>query len=323
MFDILTLIPGKKRRTAKGWFSFNAVCCQHRGHKSDQRSRGGIKFDGEHNWSYHCFNCDFKCGFTLGKTLSANTKKLLAWCGIDQDQINAWNLYSLKNKDLIDIVTHKKVKHKIKFNETELPENAELLDTTKHQRYIEYLTDRGIPYTEYPYMVTPDEEGRNSNRIIIPYTYKQKIVGYTSRYLDNRIPKYIKEQQPGYVFGYDLQKNNWEVCLVFEGIFDALTFSGCALTHDTISDEQADLLRTLHKRIIIVPDQDKTGLNICERALELGFQVSLPDWGAGVKDANDAALKYGKLPTLLSILQAATNNKVKIELARRRIDKRI
>lgn len=323
MFDILTLIPGKKRRTAKGWFSFNAVCCQHRGHKSDQRSRGGIKFDGEHNWSYHCFNCDFKCGFTLGKTLSANTKKLLSWCGIDQDQISAWNLYSLKNKDLIDVVTHKKIKHKIKFNETELPENAELLDVAKHQRYIEYLTNRGISYTDYPYMVTPDEEGRNSNRIIVPYTYKQKIVGYTSRYLDNRIPKYIKEQQTGYVFGYDLQKSNWEVCLVFEGIFDALTFSGCALTHDTISDEQADLLRTLHRRIIIVPDQDKTGLNICERALELGFQVSLPDWGVGIKDANDAALKYGKLPTLLSILQAATNNKVKIELARRRIDKRI
>lgn len=323
MFDILTLIPGKKKRTAKGWFSFNAVCCHHRGHKADQRSRGGIKFDGDNNWSYHCFNCNFKCGFTLGKTLSANTKKLLVWCGIDNEQINAWNLYSLKNRDLIDTVVQKKIKRKIKFDEVKLPENAELIDPDKHQKFVDYLYKRGLHYDEYPYMVTPNEEGRNSNRIIVPYTYKQKIVGYTSRYLDDRIPKYIKEQQTGYVFGYDLQKSDWEVCLVFEGIFDALSFSGCALTHDTISDEQADLLRSLQRRIIIVPDQDKSGLTICDRALELGFQVSLPNWDDEIKDANDAIRKYGKLPTLLSILQAATNNKVKIEMARRRIDKRL
>jgi DNA primase len=79
----------------------------------------------------------------------------------------------------------------------------------------------------------------------------------------------------------------------------------------------------LRKKIIIVPDQDKTGLTICERALDLGFQVSLPDWGNDIKDANDAVLKYGKLPTLLSILQSATNSKIKIEMQRNKIAKRI
>ena len=68
---------------------------------------------------------------------------------------------------------------------------------------------------------------------------------------------------------------------------------------------------------------DKTGLGIIDRALELGFQVSLPDWGEGIKDANDAVLKYGKLPTLLSILQNATNSKIKLEMMRKKIDKRL
>jgi hypothetical protein len=67
---------------------------------------------------------------------------------------------------------------------------------------------------------------------------------------------------------------------------------------------------------------DKTGLSIIDRALELGFQVSIPDWGPGVKDANDAVVKYGKLPTLLSILQSATNSRIKIQIQRRKIDKR-
>ena len=125
------------------------------------------------------------------------------------------------------------------------------------------------------------------------------------------------------MFGYDQQKPEYEVCLVFEGVLDAISLKGCALGHDTISEEQATVLKRLRKKIIIVPDQDKTGLTICERALDLGFHVSLPNWDKDVKDANDAVLKYGKLPTLLSILQSATNSKIKIEMQRNKIAKRI
>ena len=323
MFDILSFIPGKKKSTSNGWISFNAPCCHHLGHKQDKRMRGGIKSNGE-NWSYHCFNCNFKCGFTLGRQLTSNTKKMLNWLGVDESQINKWNLESLQHKDLLDLTRVIKQKKKVKFEEVELPE-ADLIDPNneKHQVFIDYLHGRGIKYDEYPFMVTPNEQGRNGNRIIIPYTFEGKVVGYISRYLDNRIPKYIKEQQPGFVFGYDLQKPNYEVCLVFEGIFDALSFNGCALTHETISDEQAEVLRRLNRRIIVVPDMDKTGLGIIDRALELGFQVSLPDWGKGIKDANDAVLKYGRLPTLLSILQNATNSKIKLQMMRTKIDKRL
>jgi len=325
MFDILTIVPGKKKLTQSGWHSFNAVCCHHRGHKADKRMRGGIKFDGEYNWSYHCFNCNFKAGFTLGKQLSKNTKQLLLWCGVDDIQVNKWNLESLQNKDLLDIIFTKKKKIKVKFTETKLPDNVELIcpDNIEHKKYVDYLESRKIGIYDYPFLITPQDEGRNSNRILIPYTYENKIVGHISRYLDNRIPKFIKEQQVGFVFGIDLQKPEYEVCLVFEGIFDALSLNGCALTHETISDEQAEVLRRLNKRIIVVPDMDKTGLGIIDRALELGFQVSLPDWGEGIKDTNDAVLKYGKLPTLLSILQNATNSKIKLEMMRKKIDKRL
>jgi hypothetical protein len=325
MFDILSIVPGKKKLTQSGWHSFNAVCCHHRGHKADKRGRGGIRFDGEYNWSYHCFNCNFKAGFTLGKQLSKNAKQLLAWCGIDDIQINKWNLESLQNKDLLDIIFTKKKKIKVKFNEVSLPDNVEMIcpDNPEHYKFVEYLDGRKVGLYDYPFLITPNEEGRNSNRILIPYTYDNKIVGHISRYLDNRIPKYIKEQQPGFVFGIDLQKPEYEVCLVFEGIFDALALNGCALTHETISDEQAEILRRLNRRIIVVPDMDKTGLGIIDRALELGFQVSLPDWGPGIKDASDAVLKYGRLATLLSILENATNSKIKLEMMRKKIDKRL
>ena len=108
-----------------------------------------------------------------------------------------------------------------------------------------------------------------------------------------------------------------------EGIFDALSLNCCALTHNTINDDQAELLSQLNRRIIFVPDRDKTGLETCSRALELGYSVSIPNWETNVKDVNDAVLRYGKLPTLLSILQSATTSKVKVEIQRRKLEQRI
>jgi hypothetical protein len=283
--------------------------------------RGGIKFDGE-NWAYACFNCGFKTGFTLGKSIAPNTRKLLQYCGIEDSQITKWSLESLQHKDLLDYIRVKKQKSRIKFQDHTLPE-GELIDinNSKHNTFTEYLLKRGINPDSYPFLITPHEKGRNGNRIIIPYTYKNKIVGHTSRFLDNRIPKYINEQQPGYVFNIDSQKPDWQVCIVTEGIFDALSIDGVAVMHNDINNDQANLLGSLNKPIILVPDRDKTGLELCDKALELGYQVSLPNWETEIKDVNDAVVKYGKLPTLLSILQAATSSKIKIELKRKQIAK--
>lgn len=322
MFDILSIIPGRKKLTSSGWHSFNAVCCSHFGHKSDRRMRGGIKFDGQVNWSYHCFNCGFKCNFVLGRSIPFKTRQLLNWCGIDESQVGRWNLESLQQKDFLDF-TKPKQKLKIKFKDHTLPENAVLVDNENlsHKVFVEYLHGRGIDTNEYPFMVTPDDEGRMGNRIIIPYTFNNKIVGLTSRFLDDRTPKYLNEQQPGYVFGYDFQKPDWQVCILVEGIFDAISINGCALMHNEISNSQAELLASLNRKIIFVPDRDITGLEVCNRALELGYSVSIPNWHNDIKDVNDAVVRYGKLPTLLSILQSATNSKIKVELRKRQIAK--
>jgi len=321
MFDILSIIPGKKRKTSTGWTSFNAVCCVHDGHRPDIRLRGGIKFDGN-NWAYACFNCGFKTGFTLGQPISPKTRMLLKWCGIDDTQIQRWSLQSLQNKDLLDFTQTVKQRSKIEFNERTLPEGEILdVDNPSHKVYAEYLQKRKIDTTIYPFLITPAERGRMGNRVIIPYTYKNKIVGHTSRFLDNKIPKYINDQQPGYVFNIDMQKPEYSVCIVTEGIFDALSIDGVALMHNDISSDQALLLGTLNRQLILVPDRDKTGLSLCDKALELGYSVSLPDWDDEVKDVNDAVVKYGKLPTLLSILQCATNSKIKIEMRRKKIGK--
>lgn len=324
MFDILSLIPGKKRQTPSGWTSFNGICCGHRGHKADTRGRGGVIMEGLYNWKYHCFNCNFSCGFTVGQPISEVTRLLLTWCGVDNQQILRWNLESLQNKDLLDFTQYTKISNTLSFNHKEIPEGFVALDQSnpRHSRYVQYLQNRKVDLAKYNFYVNPDGLLRKKNGIVVPYYYKGKIVGNTTRFLDDHQPKYINDQQPGYVFNFDKQKPENSVVIVTEGIFDALAIDGVAVMHDDISSEQVRMIANLNKRVIVVPDYDKTGMNMIDRALELGYHVSMPPWGEGVKDVNDAVIKYGKLPTLMAILQNATMSKIKLELQRKKIVKK-
>lgn len=316
MLDILTTLPGKKRATSSGWHTFNAVCCHHRGHNPDRRQRAGVIFTGEGNWSYNCFNCGFKCGFQIGKHFSGNLKQLLEWCGVDTVQIERWSFESFSHRGLVELYTTRSAPKLPVFKDVELPAGARPLDPLIDGEHIDYLKRRGLTHTSHNFHVV---DGETRKRIILPYYYNGLIVGYTSRFYDGRHPKYVSDQQRGYVFNIDKQQKNWSVCILVEGQFDAISIGGCAIMGSKINDEQAELLRSLNRGIIYVPDRDKSGIEAAGRALDLGYTISIPQWGEGVKDVNDAVVKYGKFPTLLSILQNQTSSRILLEMKGKKI----
>ena len=108
-----------------------------------------------------------------------------------------------------------------------------------------------------------------------------------------------------------------------EGIFDALCIGGLAVMHNTISDTQARLIRSLGREVTVVPDQDSAGVELIDRAVELGWAVSIPEWPAGCKDVNDAVIQLGKLGTLLTIMAARETSKIKIEIRKKQLVKRL
>jgi DNA primase len=93
--------------------------------------------------------------------------------------------------------------------------------------------------------------------------------------------------------------------------------------HNTISDAQARLIRSLGKEITVVPDQDTAGVELIDRAVELGWAVSIPEWPAGCKDVNDAVIKLGRLGALLTIMQSRETSKIKIELRKKALVKQL
>ena len=313
MIDILSYLPGKRKSTSSGWVSFNAPCCVHNGESADRRQRGGIKISNQ-DWSYHCFNCGFTASFVLGRNLSFKARKLLGWLNVDRNEIERINLESLKHKNIEGILSDRQqVINKlqgIEFEDRDLPADTQPLNESA----VEYLNARGIP-TDYPlFYKTMPRPG-----IVIPFTHDGQVVGHTTRFLDDRTPKYIQDIQHGYVFGTDLQRDSWQHVLVMEGVFDALCVGGLAVLHAEINDAQVRLIRSLEREVTVVPDHDEAGMKLVDRALELGWAVSMPNWPADVKDVNDAVRRYGKVATMLSIFESRNTSRIRIEMAKKNL----
>jgi hypothetical protein len=316
MIDVISFVPGKRKQTASGWISFNAPCCIHRGDTQDRRQRGGIKPSADGSWSYHCFNCGYTASFVLGRNLTFKARKLLEWMSVPQEEIERINLESLKHKSIEGLLSERQLVanqlQNIVFEDRDLPADTQPLNDIAKA----YLRSRRLPQ-DYPFMYkTMPRPG-----IVIPFTHDNQVVGHTTRFIDDRTPKYIQDIQPGYVFGTDLQGADWQYAIVVEGVFDALSINGLAVLHADINDAQVKLIRNLGRDVVVVPDQDEAGMRLVDRAVELGWSVSMPDWPADVKDVNDAVIRWGRLATLITIMQARETSKIKIELRRKKLVK--
>ena len=262
----------------------------------------------------------------MGRNLSIKSRQLLKHLNVPERDIEMLNLESLKHRSIHGMLEDRQrvwnQLSAIAFEERDLPPHAALL--TDEKPYRGYVRSRAVP-DDYPIMIQAENDNVHWTRphIVIPFTYDNSIVGYTCRFLDNRTPKYISDTQPGYVFGTDLQHADWTQAIVVEGIFDALSINGLAVMHNDINDAQVRLIRSLGREVTVVPDQDLAGMALVDRAVEMNWAVSMPDWADNVKDVNDAVKLYGRLGTLLTIFAARETSRIKIELRKKQLVKRL
>ena len=317
VFDTLTqYLPPKRKTTPSGWTSFNAPCCIHNGDSADKRQRGGLISNGDDGVSYHCFNCGFKCSWQPGRNLSGKMRRLLQWLNAPDDTINKLALTVMQENE--GIQTTQQLVELPTFKTVPLPDDAvKVADITEFNKYslaiLEYMSTRGLNLDDTNYYWSPSLGYRD--RLIIPFLYEKRIVGWTARTVQpDKQPKYMSEQQPGFVYGLDEQGHNKIFCIVCEGPMDALHVDGVALLGSEIKDQQAMLINRVGKQVIVVPDRDEAGSKLIEQAIELGWSVSLPEWADEVNDIGDAVAKYGRLYTLYSIVNNAESNELKIRL---------
>jgi hypothetical protein len=240
----------------------------------------------------------------------------MRWFGIPDDLITKMTFGALRLKE--DAESGIKLQLVPTFTTRALPLDSELitnyLDSPPNKLIpvLEYLHSRDLYLEDYPFYWTP--KVGFSNRLIIPFLYKNEIVGWTARIVSDGTPKYLSEQQPGYVFNLDRQHWDRKYVIVTEGPFDALAIDGVALLGSEVSQGQHLLINQLQRRTILVPDRDKAGEKTVEQASEYGWSVSMPDWPEGVKDVSDAVKTLGRLATLWLIISSAMHTELKIKL---------
>ena len=313
--DILTLyLPAKRKTTPSGWTSFNAPCCVHNNENADTRGRGGVIYEGD-LVSYHCFNCGFKASWQPGRNLSYKFKKLLEWLNVSDADITKLALDVMRENEGVEVQ-----KHQVElptFGTVHLPADsvriADIENFDKHSMAVlEYMATRNLNFDDTDYYWSSQLGYRE--RLIIPFKYEGRIVGYTARTVGENKPKYLTDSQPGFVYGLDDQGPNKAFTLLCEGPLDAIHIEGCALTGSDIGDAQALLLNRLGKDVYVIPDRDKAGSKLVEQAIDRGWGVSLPDWDDDLKDIGECVARHGRLYTLYKIVASAETSPLKIRL---------
>ena len=328
---VTQILPGKRKtNSTSGWISFNAPCCQHNGESADTRSRGGLVMNPDGGVSYHCFNCNFKASYVPGRHLTYKFRKLLSWLGADDGTVKRLVIDAIRIQDLVapEQLVESVEQEEIKFKARPLPPDASTLanlaimyhlkDGDMPRDFIDsvvYVASRHIDTQKYQFYWTPDTAHNMNKRVIVPFTWQNQIIGYTARtFAEDVKPKYYNSHEGNYVFNTDRQLKNAKFVIVVEGPFDAMAVDGVAILGNECSETQADIIDSLGREVIVVPDADRAGAKLVDRAIEYGWSVSFPAWQSECKDVAEAVEKYGKLFVIKSILAAKQSNRLKIEL---------
>lgn len=330
-------LPVKRRQNAKGWWTFDAPCCDHRGHNRDTRGRGNFLASTDGTMRANCYNCGFKAKYS-GGDISKNFEAWMVYLGVPREKIQQAKLEILSKKlsGELEIVEKQEYFKAENFPEIELPAGSRPISEWLQDQHppdemikcVEYLAGRGRAVAEnWDYHWAPNFPGLAgrrillNHRVIIPFKHRGKIVGWTGRYHGkppSGISKYHNSDvPPGYLFNPDaITAAGRKFVLITEGPFDAIAIDGVAALGSTLNGSQIAWLNSTDKEKIVVPDLQAKNQDLIDFALNQGWSVSFPEWEEKVKDAAEASQRYGRLYTLHSILAARTDSQLKIGIKR-------
>ena len=325
-----SLLPPRAKSNPSGWTSFNAPCCQHRGHSPDKRKRAGVRFDT--GVIYNCFNCKFTASWQPGRPISEKFKSLCRWMGASEDTVNKLIFEAMKTES--PEYSPRETQFRINFDEKKLPDNSlpisEWLNVdfagnnvleNNLAKVVAYIYDRGFDPTSEDFYWSP-EDGY-ADRVIVPFYFKGKIVGNTARKVRSGRPKYLSDHHSHFVFNVDKQQEDQKYIFVTEGPFDAMSIGGVALLTNNIAEQQYRIIQGLGHEIIVIPDQDEAGIALINKAVEYGWSVAFPNWDSEVKDVADAIQKYGKLFVTVDAIKTAQTRSIKINIAKKILQKKL
>lgn len=296
------------RVSATGWYSVNCKVCNDHTRKG---LRAGFKFDNQ-TVGYNCYNCGKSALYnpTQSKTISKDMIEILDAFGVPETE---WKKTYLNA--LLTDYSASHVQSSI-LEPTEIPLLSFFYRLTDNknddwcQEAIDYLSDRNIDWTEYPFFCVkktshPDNK-KWYGRLIIPVYKDGKLIFYQGRDLTGlHQKKYLSAttSRENVLYGYDnLLSHTNDPLYIVEGFFDAYALNGVALFGNKLTQQHIMWLNRSNRPKIIIPDRLGDGQLLAQQAIKLGWKVSFLDQNDYCKDVNESIHKYGLLYTLKTIV---------------------
>ena len=315
--------------TNNGWYKCNCPVCHLQGHNQDKRQRFGIKFSVDGSFGINCFNCSFRCKWDVGHHLSKPLIWFLENISVPEEDIRELKFAAHREKEhvvpknapILSVVS------KADWVKMDLPEGSKKIIELAEEnctdenflKVAEYALSRKLPLNDLYW--SPMIDNQFNKRLIIPFFYKNVIVGYTARYYatdkNKLIPKYYMQEPSNFVYNIDKQHEDRKYLIITEGAIDAMMVSGIACLGNKLNDTQISIINSLNKQVVLCPDRDNSGGNLIDVATANGWSVSFPSWEDDIKDPSDAVVRYGRLLTVKSILDSIVSNPLKIHVSRK------
>lgn len=317
--DIMASIMHDPAPMMDRWNQHNCPACVTRGQsRPDTKGRGNHMFRNDGSVVYNCFNCHLKTVWTPGRYVSKDMESLLRSYGASDKEMISIKLIAKEMVESGDYEVQDTAASKLyqKIVQRELPSDAKpFLDWVNSPnippeflKVVNAVNDRNPYLLDLNLYWSPSKEFYMFQRFIIPYYMNGQIIGYTARHIDKDSEyRYRNQVSTSIFYNFDLLNDDrMQTILVAEGPIDAALMGGISANNYFLSTSQIELLKKAQERgkmIVIVPDRDKDGLVTIEQAIEHGFSVALPDFGAvrdgegirHIKDFDEACAKYGRL----------------------------
>lgn len=303
---IRTYTQLEDRPNSKGFWPVLCRVCNDHGKKG---KRAGFKFEGS-NVGYNCFNCGHSARFdsTTDVTMSKDMITVLSAWGIpevDWRKCISIDAYGARTNSSGETTQNSILSFP---QELHTPDHFYYIRDDKNddmaQAAIEYLSERSIKWSDYPYMISSGQSETDPiakrwfGRLIIPYFANRRLIFWQGRdILGIRQKKYLSPDVPrdAVIGGFDnLFVSSPEPLIVTEGWLDCLPFGGCCVFSNRMTPQQIAWLNRSQRRKVVIPDKFGDGARLAEQALKQGWEISTPDIG-GCKDVNAAIIHYGSM----------------------------
>ena len=342
LWQAFTSYMPAKRRNGSGFIKINCPVCVLNGEKSaDTRFRCAV-YHSPAEIGVHCYNCGEKFRNAVGDMIGKRTLRFLTALGMPDAEAKRLSLKALQYRSILtkspEALARLPSTFKPSFPPRALPPESKPIEHWAEMAnppadFIDamaYLYSRGEEIaTAHKYYWSPSTKNAMNRRIIIPFRHDGEIVGYTARAIDKDTSRYQMEVGSNFLFNARVMGiTQRQYIILVEGVFDAIAIDGVGLLSARLSPEQIAWIKSYGKTVILVPDRDHRGQGMIDVALEHGWHVAFPKshvigkgarrwWDPDVKDAADAVKRYGKVWTLLSIIESATANKMQINIQRK------